>query len=78
MCACTGPLLRETLDVQNIPLRQSRDLSVNLCGKDMPCVSYNGGIACKIIESKLKSTVDFSGSLTSQINLRSMPDTYSF
>ncbi|KAL9966339.1 hypothetical protein ACROYT_G024393 [Oculina patagonica] len=30
----TGPLLRETLDVWNIPLQQSKNLSVHLCGGD--------------------------------------------
>ncbi|XP_078376831.1 uncharacterized protein LOC144660144 isoform X2 [Oculina patagonica] len=30
----TGPLLHEDLDVQYIPLQQSRDLSVHLCGGD--------------------------------------------
>ena len=38
----TGPLLHENLDVQDIPLRQIRDLSVNSSGKDVSCVSENG------------------------------------
>ncbi len=46
----TGPLLHENLDVQNIPLQHSRDLSVHLCGKDIRCVSsYNGDITCIVI-----------------------------
>ena len=41
----TGPLLRENLDVQDIPIRQITDLSVNLSGKDVSCVTDNGNIA---------------------------------
>ena len=40
----TGPLLHETLDVQDIPLCQIIDLSVNLCGKDVSRVSDNGNV----------------------------------
>lgn len=40
----TGPLLRENLDVQDIPVRQIRDLSVNLSGKDVSYVTDNGNI----------------------------------
>ena len=41
----TGPLLHENLDVQDIPIRQITDLSVNLSGKDVSCVTDNGNIA---------------------------------
>ena len=47
----TGPLLHENLDVQDIPIRQIRDLSVNLCGKDVSCVTDNGNIAWNILGS---------------------------
>lgn len=40
----TGPLLHETLDVEDIPLWQIRDLSVYLCGKDVSFVSDNGNV----------------------------------
>ena len=40
----TGPLLHENLDVQYIPHRQIRDLSMNLCGKDVSCITDNGNI----------------------------------
>ncbi|KAJ7375436.1 hypothetical protein OS493_002203, partial [Desmophyllum pertusum] len=30
----TGPLLSEALDVRNIPFRQRRDLTIDLCGGD--------------------------------------------
>ena len=41
----TGPLLHENLDVRDIPFRQIRDLSVNLCGKDVSSVTDNRSIA---------------------------------
>lgn len=41
----TGPLLHENLDVKDIPLGQIRDLSVQLCGKNVSCVSNIGNIA---------------------------------
>ena len=47
----TGPLLRENLDVQDIPIRQITDLSVNLSGKDVSCVTDNGNIAGNILGS---------------------------
>jgi len=34
----TGPLLPENLDVALIPLEQIRDLSEDLCGKDVVCL----------------------------------------
>ena len=40
----TGPLLHENLDVQYIPPSQIRDLSMNLCGKDVSCITDNGNI----------------------------------
>ena len=40
----TGPLLHENLDVQDIPVWQIRDLSVNLSGKDVSYVTDNGNI----------------------------------
>ena len=56
----TGPLLDENLDVMNLPIPQSRELSVHLCGKHMSGVLYNRDIARKLIECKLKSK-DFNG-----------------
>lgn len=40
-----GPLLPENLDVLDILHEQLRELSVNLCGKDMPFFSENGNIS---------------------------------